>query len=207
MLFVSTVITAATSVWNQRVLQGCAVPLHLQNLILYAFGLGFALISYAALPAADGGSGGGFFSGYDGLAAVLILFQGLHGLAVTFVYKYADAIIKSFATSAVMALVVLLSAAAFGAPLTPHAVLGVLSIAVTTYVYMCLAGAAAPPRAKREPPVGEPSIEADDDDDVTDEEEEDEPRWLVSAGEQAGNERAPLMGGREGARAGRSTPP
>ena len=41
--------------------------------------------------------------------------QAFHGLAVTLVYKYADAIVKNFANSAVMAILVLASAIWFGA--------------------------------------------------------------------------------------------
>jgi len=39
--------------------------------------------------------------------------QAFHGLAVTLVYKYADAIVKNFANSAVMAILVVLSAYLF----------------------------------------------------------------------------------------------
>lgn len=41
------------------------------------------------------------------------LAQAFHGLAVTLVYKYADAIVKNFANSAVMAILVVLSAYLF----------------------------------------------------------------------------------------------
>ena len=130
-------ITAVSSVWNQKVVKGFAVPVNLQNALLYAFGLAVALVSYAVLP--QGPSPKGFFEGYSLLAVVLILFQAFHGLAVTLVYKYADAIIKNFANSAVMAILVVVSAYFFGAPMTVHSCLGVAGVLVTTYCYMNIA--------------------------------------------------------------------
>ena len=41
----------------------------------------------------------GFLHGYNALAALLVLFQAFHGMAVALVYKYADAIVKNFANS------------------------------------------------------------------------------------------------------------
>ena len=73
----------------------------------------------------------GFFEGYNLLAVVLILFQAFHGLAVTLVYKYADAIVKNFANSAVMAILVVISAYFFDAPTTMHSWLGVAGVLVT----------------------------------------------------------------------------
>ena len=45
----------------------------------------------------------GFLEGYTPVAALLVLFQAFHGLAVALVYKYADAIVKNFANSSVRA--------------------------------------------------------------------------------------------------------
>ena len=73
------------------------------------------------------------------LAIILVLFQAFHGLAVTLVYKYADAIVKNFANSAVMAILVIASAYFFGAATTIHSWLGVAGVLVTTYAYMNVA--------------------------------------------------------------------
>ena len=81
----------------------------------------------------------GFLEGYTPVAALLVLFQAFHGLAVTLVYKYADAIVKNFANSAVMAILVVISAYAFGATTSLTAYLGVAGVLVTTYAYMNIA--------------------------------------------------------------------
>ena len=136
MMAVATLVTATTSVWNQKVVQGFAVPINLQNALLYAFGSLFAVLSYALLPEAQPK---GFLEGYTPLAALLVLFQAFHGLAVTLVYKYADAIIKNFANATVMALLVCISAAFFGLNVNAHSWLGIGIILTATHLYMNIA--------------------------------------------------------------------
>ena len=136
----ATSITATSSVWNQKVVKGFDVPVNLQNSILYVFGLLIAVASYLVKPnVADDGDSRSFFHGYSLLAVVLILFQAFHGLAVTLVYKYADAIVKNFANSAVMAILVVLSAYFFELHTTLHSWLGVVGVLVTTFAYMNIA--------------------------------------------------------------------
>ena len=110
----------------------------------------------------------GFFEGYTPLAIMLVLFQvsrsnrqththahtpsldlthtfatlllqAFHGLAVALVYKYADAIVKNFANSSVMAILVVLSVYFFNLTSNLDSWLGVMSVLVTTWVYMNIA--------------------------------------------------------------------
>lgn len=136
LLSAATSITAVSSVWNQLVLKGFSVPLNLQNSILYTFGVLTSTVCFWVGPAK---SDKGFFEGYTWLGVLLIFFQALHGLAVSFVYKYADAIIKNFANSSVMAVLVCVSALWFGLDMNVHAGLAVVIIVVTTYIYMGIA--------------------------------------------------------------------
>ena len=114
MIGLATLITAITSVWNQLIIKGFEVPVNLQNAIMYTFGSVIACLSYAhsaggggaKLSAADHKT---FFEGYTPLAIALVLFQAFHGLAVALVYKYADAIVKNFANSSVMAILIVIS--------------------------------------------------------------------------------------------------
>ena len=53
--------------------------------------------------------------------------------------RYADAIVKNFANSAVMAILVVISAYAFGMAATLTSYLGVAGVLVTTYAYMNIA--------------------------------------------------------------------
>jgi len=70
---------------------------------------------------------------------VLVLSQAFQGLAVTAVLKYADAIVKNFAGSAVMAILVAISAVYFDLKTSLHSWLGVTMVLVTTWIYMTIA--------------------------------------------------------------------
>ena len=136
MMAFATTLTAVTSVWNQKVVKGFAVPMNLQNAILYSFGSLFAVLSFVVLPEPVPK---GFLEGYTPLACLLVLFQAFHGLAVTLVYKYADAIVKNFANATVMALLVAISAAFFGLSVNVHSWLGIGIILCGTHLYMNVA--------------------------------------------------------------------
>lgn len=137
---IATAITAVTSVWNQLVIKGFAVPVNLQNAIMYSFGSVIAIGFYVQScynqkrPETKG-----FFEGYTQLAMLLVVFQAFHGLAVAFVYKYADAIVKNFANSSVMAILVIVSAAFFSLSTNVHSWLGIVIVLATTYCYMNIA--------------------------------------------------------------------
>merc|ERR1719263_2209974 len=87
----------------------------------------------------------GFFEGYTPLAILLVLFQAFHGLAVALVYKYADAIVKNFANSSVMAILIVVSYYFFALKTTVHSWLGIVIVLTTTYCYMNIALRLPPP--------------------------------------------------------------
>ena len=162
--------------WNQLIIKGFSVPVNLQNMILYTFGSLIAAVLYvqscfdkkcappppsrprppraapqlaaAALPP----QAPRFLEGYTPLAIALVIFQAFHGIAVAFVYKYADAIVKNFANSSVMAILVVVSATFFQLSTNVHSWLGVVIVLTTTYCYMNIALkiAAPPPPAETE---------------------------------------------------------
>ena len=142
MIGLATSITAVTSVWNQLIIKGFDVPVNLQNSIMYAFGSVIATASYmhSSVTHVKGtGRHIHFFEGYTTLALLLVLFQAFHGLAVALVYKYADAIVKNFANSSVMAILIVVSAYFFGLQTTLHSWLGIVIVLTTTYCYMNIA--------------------------------------------------------------------
>ena len=60
-------------------------------------------------------------------------------MAVALVYKYADAIVKNFANSSVMALLIVISYYFFALQTNLHSWLGVVIVLTTTYCYMNIA--------------------------------------------------------------------
>lgn len=143
----ATSITAITSVWNQLVIKGFEVQVNLQNSIMYFFGSIIAILSYIYSAVKHGDTTKGFLEGYSTLPILLVVFQAFHGLAVALVYKYADAIVKNFANSSVMAILIALSAYLFQLQTTLHSWLGIVIVLATTYCYMNIAIKMPPPAA------------------------------------------------------------
>jgi len=126
-------------VWNQLIIKGFEVPVNLQNSIMYAFGSIIATGSYLHSTTVKGGHHKGFFEGYTTLPLLLVLFQAFHWLAVALVYKYADAIVKNFSNTSVMAILIVVSAYFFALQTTLHSWLGIVIVLATTYCYMNIA--------------------------------------------------------------------
>ena len=145
LIALSTAITATCGVWNQKVIKGYSTPVNLQNLTMYACGFVLALGMYTYGAMTGGASGAdtaaqiGFFEGYTLLGACLILSQALQGIAVSWVLKYADAIVKNFAGSAVMAILVVVSSYYFHLHTTLLTWVGVGMVLVITWCYMTIA--------------------------------------------------------------------
>jgi len=139
MIGTATCITAITSVWNQLIIKGFEVPVNLQNSIMYAFSSVIAIGSYMHSTTTKGHHHKAFFEGYTTLAMLLVIFQAFHGLAVALVYTYADAIVKNFANSSVMAILIVISFYFFQLQTTLHSWLGIAIVLTTTYCYMNIA--------------------------------------------------------------------
>ncbi|KAI8586028.1 nucleotide-sugar transporter-domain-containing protein [Geranomyces variabilis] len=134
-LLLSTTITSVNSCWNDYLCKNYSASLPAQNMGLYASGAVINIVIFCFKSAF--GDEPGFFAGYNNpLALVVILLNSCIGVAITFVYKYADAVIKSIAGSVTTALLVVLSAILFGAKITVLTGTGSLIIFISTYIYM-----------------------------------------------------------------------
>jgi hypothetical protein len=78
----------------------------------------------------------GFFENYDGRAFIVILANAVLGIATSYVYRYADALIKTFASACSAALLLGVSAMLFGLTLTLHSVAGAVVVLTASYIYV-----------------------------------------------------------------------
>lgn len=101
-LFNQQVLACCTSgfagVYFEKILKGQKVSVWMRNVQLGLFSvvLGMFGVIYNDRAAV---SEGGFFQNYNSMVWVVITLQGLGGLVIAAVIKYADNILKSFATS------------------------------------------------------------------------------------------------------------
>lgn len=109
----------------------------IQSIELGIFGLFFSTL---ALLAARGEAGmmmrrGGFFHGYDYMTWIVILMQAVGGMLVALVVRYADSILKAFATSASIVLSSIVTFGLMGSELSWSFVAGASLVIVSVCIY------------------------------------------------------------------------
>lgn len=108
---ITVVVTALTSARNEHLVKNYAIDIHVQNAVLYAGGLGMNLAAFYLLPNPNSSEASiGFFDGYGPLAVAVVVANSIIGLAVTMVYKYADAVVKCIAGNVTSVLLLVYSA-------------------------------------------------------------------------------------------------
>jgi len=132
-LSASVIISALNSVWNESQLKRIPVSMHVQNMLMYAGGFAYNLAGHYLESGRQPGTG--FFAGFTAATAGVILVNACSGIVITAIYKYANAVVKSFALSVTTVTVMLLSWALFGVALNPVNLSGCIVIAVSVYSY------------------------------------------------------------------------
>jgi drug/metabolite transporter (DMT)-like permease len=134
----STCVTATNAIMNDYMLKNFKLTMHCQNMFLYGAGCIMNVTAFFFLPGwcTHTPPNTGFFDGYDTLPAILVVvFNALIGIAISFVYKYTDAVVKTFASATVTVVLVIFSATYLQKETTLVAWNGVCIVIVATYMY------------------------------------------------------------------------
>uniref|UniRef100_A0A1D1ZFZ2 CMP-sialic acid transporter 4 n=1 Tax=Anthurium amnicola TaxID=1678845 RepID=A0A1D1ZFZ2_9ARAE len=108
--------------------------INVQNFWLYVFGMIFNVIAIF-IQDFDAVMNKGFFHGYSLITTLMILNHALSGLAVSFVMKYADNIVKVYSTSVAMLLTAVVSVFLFRFHLSLAFFLGSTVVSVAVYLH------------------------------------------------------------------------
>ncbi|XVF44683.1 hypothetical protein PTKIN_Ptkin02bG0143900 [Pterospermum kingtungense] len=108
--------------------------INVQNFWLYIFGMAFNAVAIL-IQDFDAVMNKGFFHGYSIITTLMILNHALSGIAVSMVMKYADNIVKVYATSVAMLLTAIVSVFLFGFHLTLAFFLGATVVSVSVYLH------------------------------------------------------------------------
>lgn len=137
--FVSVIIACLTSgfagVYFEKILKGSRVTIWIRNIQLALFG---TILGLAGVWLNDGGivRRDGFFRGYTFMTWTVILLQGLGGLIVAAVLKYADNILKCFGNAVATVVCCIVS---YGLlqdfELTPFFFIGTTLVVASAYAY------------------------------------------------------------------------
>lgn len=124
-------VSGTAAVYTEKVLKSQRLPLSLQNLYLYAFGV--AVNGFSAFSAVGGEKG--FLEGYSGVVWAIVAGQAANGLLMSVVLKHGSGITRLFVISCSMLVNALLSWAVLGLQLTPFFLLPVSMIGLAAYLY------------------------------------------------------------------------
>jgi UDP-sugar transporter A1/2/3 len=136
-VIMACVLSGLAGVYFEKILKNSKVSIWVRNIQLGLFGSSFALVT-VYLSDFEAVKAKGFFFGYNTLVWINILVQAGGGLLVAIVIKYADNILKGFATSIAIIISCLASAYLFGTVIdlvfTIGTFLVVLSVVLYSYV-------------------------------------------------------------------------
>ncbi|NWI65015.1 S35A4 protein, partial [Todus mexicanus] len=131
LLAVYCLISGLSAVYTEAVLKAQALPLSLQNLFLYFFGVLLNLIGYFWSSA----GGGGFLEGFSAWALVIVASQAVNGLIMSVVMKHSSNITRLFVISCSILVNALLSVALFNLQLTLLFFVAVACIGLAVHLY------------------------------------------------------------------------
>ncbi|XP_020500933.1 probable UDP-sugar transporter protein SLC35A4 [Labrus bergylta] len=124
-------VSGLAAVYTERVLKSQKLPLSLQNLYLYVFGVAINGLSSFSIVAHEKS----FLEGYSGVVWLIIAGQAANGLLMSVVLKHGSGITRLFVISCSMLVNALLSWGILGLQLTPFFLLPVSMIGLAAYLY------------------------------------------------------------------------
>lgn len=132
----SCVLSAFAGIYSELLLKkdGGRHSLHLQNVMLYSWGVVFNSIAIAIRDHAAI-SANGFFHGFAPLVWLLVANNALNGLAISAVLKFADNIVRVFAHAAAMLLTMMLEAAFTPATASANLLVSIVVVGTATVLY------------------------------------------------------------------------
>lgn len=133
-VILSCFMSGFAGVYFEKILKGTKQSLWLRNVQLGSMSVIIGLIT---MEIKDGPKiqERGFFFGYDYVVWIVIVFQSLGGLLVAVVVKYADNILKGFATSAAIVLSCIASIYLFDFKLSFPFTTGAFLVIISVYIY------------------------------------------------------------------------
>ena len=131
---VVAMLSGFAGVYFEKVLKGSKISVWIRNIHLAVISSGIAATAVWSKDRAQIAQCG-FYGGYGPAAWALVLIQSVGGLLIAAVVKYADNILKAFATSVAIVVVALVSHAFFAFELSGLFFLGALGVVYAIFLY------------------------------------------------------------------------
>ena len=133
-VIISCLMSGFAGVYFEKILKGTKQTIWLRNVQMGAIGM---FIGYITMEINDGAKvrEKGFFFGYDWVVYFVVFLQSFGGIMVAVVVKYADNILKGFATSAAIIVSCIASMYFFDFQLTFQFTIGAALVIAAVYMY------------------------------------------------------------------------
>ena len=133
-VFFAAFTSGLAGVYFEKLVKGGQQSVWLRNFFLALFSLPFGWLTLI-MKEPDTLAPGQFFNGYDGLVVAVVLVNAAGGMIVAMVIKYADNILKGFATGISTLLSTICSMVLFGFEPNILFMLGAALVVFSTFVY------------------------------------------------------------------------
>ncbi|KAJ1127991.1 hypothetical protein NDU88_006384 [Pleurodeles waltl] len=130
MMLLYCLISGLSAVYTELILKTQPLPLNVQNLFLYSFGIAMNLVMQVT-----SGHSRGFFEGFSVWVVVIVVSQAVNGLIMSAVMKHGSNITRLFIISCSMLVNGLLSYLLFSLNLTALFFMSVLCIGLSVHLY------------------------------------------------------------------------
>lgn len=135
LMCIISLLSGSAGVYTEYMLKRNPGSMHYKNIHLYLNGVVLNSFLMFFLPSSPINQGKGFFDGYDSLTVLVFVNLALNGMAISFIMRYADNIMKLYAGSVAMFLSMFLSVILFDFHFNPHIVMGSLIVCVSVFLY------------------------------------------------------------------------
>lgn len=128
------ILSGFTSIYFEKMLKGADISLWMRNVQMSLLSIPLGIATCLATDF-NNITSKGFFHGYDWFVVYLVLLQTCGGLLIGLVMRYADNILKGFATSLSIIISCIASVYLFDFDLTAQFAIGVMIVIGSIYLY------------------------------------------------------------------------
>ena len=138
-MIVVSCLSSLAGVYNEKLIKGSNANVWYQNVLLYMWTFSFCIGKNVVWPeesaGTTGGAGGGLFQGFTVVLWMVIFMKAFYGQVVGLVFKYADNILKVYASSMSVIVSAVLCYIFLGTPLTGSSVVAGVLVMIATVLY------------------------------------------------------------------------
>ena len=130
-------LSAFAGVYSELLLKkdGNSHSIHLQNMMLYSWGVLFNAMYVFFINGQEIAANGGLLQGYTPMVWLLIVNNALIGLAISAILKFANNLVRVFAHTAAMMVTMILETILGTSPFSPQVLVSVVIVGSSTFLY------------------------------------------------------------------------